>query len=32
VVIGTTPSTATGMIVFSMAPVHLGDTVEVDQQ
>jgi hypothetical protein len=32
VVIGTTPSTATGMIVFSMEPVHLGDTVEVDQQ
>jgi len=32
VVIGTTPSTAAGMIVFSMEPVHLGDIVEVDQQ
>ena len=32
VVIGTTPSTATGMIVFAMEPVHLGDSVELDPQ
>lgn len=32
VLVGTTPSTATGMIVFSMEPAHVGDTVEVDQQ
>ncbi len=32
VVLGTTPSTATGMIVFSMEPVHVGDAVELDQQ
>ncbi len=32
VIVGTTPTTATGMIVFSLEPVHLGDTVEVDQQ
>jgi hypothetical protein len=32
VVLGTTPSTATGMIVFSMEPVHIGDAVELDQQ
>ncbi len=32
VIIGTTPTTATGMIVFSLEPVHVGDIVEVDQQ
>jgi hypothetical protein len=32
VVLGTTPSTATAMIVFSMEPVHVGDAVELDQQ
>jgi hypothetical protein len=32
VIIGTTPSTATGMIVFAMEPVHLGDMVELDPQ
>ena len=32
VVIGTTPSTATGMIVFAMEPVHIGDVVELDPQ
>lgn len=32
VVIGTTPTTATGMIVFALEPVHVGDTVELDRQ
>jgi len=32
VVIGTTPTTATGMIVFSMEDVHAGDGVELDEQ
>ena len=32
VIIGVTPGTATGMIVFSMEPVHVGDRVELDQQ
>jgi hypothetical protein len=32
VIIGTTPTTATGMIVFSLEPVHVGDIVELDQQ
>jgi hypothetical protein len=32
VIIGTTPMTATGMIVLSLEPVHVGDTVEPDQQ
>lgn len=32
VIISTTPSTSTGMIVFSLEPVHVGDRVEVDQQ
>jgi hypothetical protein len=32
VILGTTPTTATGMIVFSLEPIHVGDTVEVDQQ
>jgi len=31
VVIATTPTTATGMIVFAMESVHLGDQVELDQ-
>ena len=31
VVIKTTPTTATGMIVFAMESVHLGDQVELDQ-
>jgi len=32
VIIGVTPGTATGMIVFAMEPVHVGDRVELDQQ
>ena len=32
VVIGTTPTTATGMIVFAMEDVHAGDSVELDEQ
>jgi hypothetical protein len=32
VILGTTATTATGMIVFSLEPVHVGDTVELDQQ
>lgn len=32
VVIGTTPTTATGMIVYSMEDVHAGDDVELDEQ
>jgi hypothetical protein len=32
VVIGTTPTTATGMIVFAMEDVHAGDSVELDDQ
>jgi hypothetical protein len=31
VIIGVTPTTATGMIVFSMEDVHAGDGVEADQ-
>ncbi len=31
VIIGTTPTTATGMIVFSMEDVHAGDGVELDE-
>jgi hypothetical protein len=31
VIIGVTPTTATGMIVFSMEDVHAGDGVEMDQ-
>jgi len=31
VIIGVTPTTATGMIVFSMEDVHAGDAVELDQ-
>jgi hypothetical protein len=32
VVISTTPTTATGMIVFALEDVHVGDGVELDQQ
>jgi hypothetical protein len=32
VVIGTTPTTATAMIVYALEDVHLGDGVEVDEQ
>jgi hypothetical protein len=32
VVIGVTPTTATGMIVFAMEDVHVGDGVELDDQ
>lgn len=32
VVLSTTPGTATGMIVFAMEPVHVGDNVELDPQ
>jgi hypothetical protein len=32
VVIGTTPTTATGMIVFALEDVHVGDGVELDEQ
>jgi hypothetical protein len=32
VIIGTTPTTATGMIVFAMEDIHLGDSVEMDEQ
>ncbi len=32
VVINTTPTTATGMIVFSLEDVHVGDNVELDQE
>jgi hypothetical protein len=31
VIIGTTPTTATGMIVFAMEDVHAGDAVELDE-
>lgn len=32
VVIGTTPTTSTGMVVFAMEDVHAGDGVELDDQ
>jgi hypothetical protein len=32
VIIGTTPTTSTGMIVFALEDVHLGDGVELDPQ
>ena len=32
VVIGTTPTTSTGMVVFAMEDVHAGDSVELDEQ
>jgi hypothetical protein len=31
VVISTTPNTATGMVVFAMETIHIGDKVELDQ-
>jgi hypothetical protein len=31
VIIGTTATTATGMIVFAMEDVHAGDSVELDE-
>lgn len=32
VILSATPTTATGMIVFTLEPIHVGDRVEVDQQ
>ena len=32
VIIGTTPTTSTGMVVFAMEDVHAGDGVELDEQ
>lgn len=32
VILGTTPSTATGMIVYSLEPMNIGDRIELDQQ
>jgi len=32
VVLSTTPTTATGMIVFSLEDIHVGDNVELDEQ
>ncbi len=32
VVLSTTPATATGMIVFALEDVHVGDAVELDEQ
>lgn len=32
VVLNTTPTTATGMIVFALEDVHVGDNVELDQE
>jgi hypothetical protein len=32
VIIGTTPTTATGMVVFAMEDIHAGDSVELDDQ
>ena len=32
VIVDATPTTATGMIVFSLEPVHVGDSVELDRQ
>jgi hypothetical protein len=32
VIIGTTPTTSTGMVVFAMEDVHAGDGVEMDEQ
>ena len=31
VIIGVTPTTATGMVVFAMEDIHAGDDVEIDQ-
>jgi len=32
VILSTTPTTSTGMIVFALEDMHLGDGVELDQQ
>ena len=32
VILGTTPTTATGMIVYALETVHIGDRVELDQR
>ena len=32
VIISTTPTTSTGMIVFALEDVHVGDAVELDEQ
>ena len=32
VILTTTPTTATGMVVFALEDVHVGDNVEIDQQ
>ena len=32
VIISTTPTTSTGMIVFALEDVHVGDNVELDDQ
>jgi len=32
VILSTTPTTATGMIVFALEDMHIGDVVELDQQ
>jgi hypothetical protein len=32
VILSTTPTTSTGMVVFAMEDIHLGDGVEIDQQ
>lgn len=32
VILTTTPTTATGMVVFALEDIHLGDSVELDQQ
>jgi hypothetical protein len=31
VILDATPTTSTGMIVFALEDVHIGDTVELDQ-
>jgi hypothetical protein len=32
VIVGTTPTTATGMIVFALEDIHVGDGVELDEE
>jgi len=32
VIIGVTPTTSTGMIVYALEDVHVGDAVELDEQ
>lgn len=32
VILSTTPTTSTGMVVFAMEDVHIGDSVEIDEQ